>query len=90
VSTIIPPRADPKRPSRASPLNRHIAAAPLLDAVDRAGIPPRSMPVGIERALDRARITGWLTVKAADQLACELLHEHPALIYGQNWYEIQS
>lgn len=73
-----------------APMRRHLAAAPIVDAVDRAGIPLRSMNGREQRALCHARARGWLTVAAADLLACHLLHEHPAMVWGNEWWDAQS
>lgn len=37
------------------------------------------------KALSRARLAGSITVYTADRLAVEILHKHPAEIWGDEW-----
>jgi len=38
-----------------------------------------------ERAWERAKHDGWVTVRQADELAIRLLGLHPMLVWGEEW-----
>lgn len=41
----------------------------------------------VERALLRAQSTGRITAWAADRICCRVLRVHPALVYGDEWWD---
>ena len=65
-----------------------VPAAPLLRAVELRGgaaaCGAKRSPA-LERALERAQVSGRLTYRAADQLAIRLLGLHPMLVWGDDW-----
>jgi hypothetical protein len=40
----------------------------------------------LDKALERAIDDGHLTLKAADQICCQVLGLHPVLVYGEIWW----
>jgi hypothetical protein len=77
------------RPGRAC-----LPAGPLAAAVRTAGgmstllLGQRRTSEGerLARAYYRALERGWITVAAADELACRLLRVHPAAIWGEQFW----
>jgi len=81
-------------PKHAS-LHRHQAViripfAPMDSALRRAGVIGGQLPPALDRAVHRGRSSGWITPRAADLLACQVLREHPALIWGPAWWDLPT
>lgn len=74
------PHAGPRPPLRKLP------AAPLVAAVEARGITLARAPERAARAFFRAQRAGNLTIHAAEKLAHELLAEHPASVWGDEWW----
>lgn len=67
----------------------HLPAAPLVRVVEAAG-GMRQLHVRddrLERSFYRARRSGHLTLWAADELAVHALGQHPALVWGDAWWD---
>lgn len=65
----------------------HIPAGDLITAVQARQLCLHRYPEAVQRAYFRAARTGSLTLAAADHLAVALLGEHPATIWGDEWWE---
>jgi hypothetical protein len=66
-----------------------LPAEPLLERVrTRGGFRACTTPdEALERAYSRALASGQLTPAAADRLAVRVLGEHPAMVWGDDWWE---
>ena len=73
--------------------SRHLPAKPLLELVRVHGGPSK---LGVQRgtaeqkAYERALRDGWVTIWAADLLACHLLGLPPVLVWGEEWIAMLS
>lgn len=63
-----------------------LPVGPLQDAVRLYGKPVRCYSVPIQRAYFRVSVRGWASLWQADTLAVGMLGEHPALIWGEDWW----
>lgn len=68
----------------------HLPAGPLLAEVRARGLCLNRFPQAAHRAYYRAARHGSLTLAAADHLAVALLGEHPAAIWGDDWWEASA
>lgn len=72
---------------------RHLPSAPLLRQIELRGGPAAC---GVrqnsreQKALERAQRHGWLTVRAADELAVRLLGELPCELWGQDYWTMDD
>lgn len=82
------------RPATAASATR-LPAQPLVDAVERRGGVGRALSWRrstregrqAARAYARARARGWVHVAAGDELACRLLRVHPAVVWGEAFWD---
>lgn len=67
----------------------YLPAQPLLKAVELQGEVPVLSQLGgrLAKSFYRARRSGHLTVWAADELAVHGLGQHPALVWGDAWWD---
>lgn len=72
---------------RASQTSR-LPAGPLIVAVTARGVVLNQRPFSAAQAFWRAKKSGHLTLAAADRLAHELLGEHPASLWGDDWWTV--
>lgn len=66
-----------------------VSAKPLVVAVLAQGVPVNRYSRATQRAFYRAKESGRVTLAAADQLAHDLLGEHPATLWGDAWWDAQ-
>ena len=68
-----------------------LPAAPLLTAIGDTDL--NTLCRGDEnfrRAIHRAKADGRITVTQADRICVEVLHVHPADIWGDAWYAVSE
>lgn len=64
-----------------------LSSGPLLAVVDVEHVDPRTLPRNTGRAWERARRRERLTLAEADRLACHVAGVHPALVWGEKWWD---
>ncbi|MFC7488801.1 hypothetical protein ACOCJ7_07070 [Knoellia sp. CPCC 206453] len=79
-----------ERPARTPHRPPRIPSGPLMAYLALHRISILSLPVWAQRATHRAQAAGTITYTAADRIACQLLHEHPSMIWGSEWWEASS
>lgn len=62
---------------------RRLPASPLLDALERRGIPLAALGHTDRRAVQRARTTGQVALSVVDRIGVEHLGLTPELLYGR-------
>ena len=61
-------------------------AQPLLHELTAHGVVVRDLPPAERKPIYRASVTGWVTAALADRIACQVLRERPAMVWGEDWW----
>jgi len=79
-------------------LDKTLPTAPILRHLELMGGPYAGLTAAgypqeskdrdrLDKALQRAIKRGYVSIAVADQLCCEVLRVHPALVYGDAWWD---
>ena len=71
-----------------------LSAGPLIRALDAAGMEWQHLSPRHQRALEKAHFNGYFTLELADEIACDILQQHPLFIWGEEyetaaWYDME-
>jgi len=83
------------RPIGSGTAALRLSLVPLLQALSVQDIDPESLSIRHYAAIRKARMTGSFSLAMADEIACDVLQQHPFFIWGEEyarkmWHDIDG